>query len=422
LQRFFIFAADMSTLIKNVVIADAQSVYNGKKVDVFIQKGTITAIGKNLNEKASRIIDNKDSYMGPGWVDMMADYCDPGYEHKEDITTGLEAAAAGGFSDVCIVPNTQPTLFTKSNIEYVLQKSKGNKVDLHPLAAVTHQVEGKNLAEMMDMHHAGAVAFTDGWQPIQNAGLMLKALEYVKAFGGTIIQIPVMASLSSGGLMNEGKMSMQLGMSGIPNIAESLLIQRDIELARYTQSKIHFAGITTPESIALIKNAKKEGLAVTCSVTPYHLLYSDENLQSYNSFYKVAPPLRTEAERKILIKALTDGIIDVVATHHQPQDWDGKFTEFEYAKYGIISQETCWPMLLRAAPKMSMEQWTQVLSTKPREILGLAPITVQEGAPAKFTLFDTHTEWIYTAQHKKSKAINSTELNIPLIGKAHLIA
>lgn len=407
----------MSLLIKNATISDPLSAFHGKKADVLIRKGSISSIGKNLKDKTEKVIEGGNLYVSPGWVDVLADYCDPGYEHKESIGTGLAAAAAGGFTDVIIVPNTQPVVATKSVLEYVQQKGSGHRVQLHVLGAVSRNIEGKDLAEMMDMYHSGAIAFSDGWQPVQNSGLMLKALEYVKAFGGIIVQLPVQASLSQGGLMNEGETSVRLGMSGIPNIAESMLVQRDIELVRYTGSRIHFSGISTPESLALIKAAKKEGLDVTCSVTPYHLLFTEQALQQYESVYKVEPPLRTEAERKLLVKALTDGTVDCIATHHRPQDWDAKVKEFEYAQPGMIGQETCLPMLLAAAPKVAMERWVELLSVNPRKIFGLPQATIAEGARANVTVFDPDTSWVYDTNNKRSQGINSPWLGKELTGK-----
>jgi len=271
----------------------------------------------------------------------------------------------------------------------------------------------------MDMQHEGAVAFSDGWLPLQNAGLMVKALEYVKAFNGIIIQIPIHASLAEGGLMNEGENSVRLGINGIPNIAESLMVQRDIELVRYTQSRIHFSGISTPASINLIKAAKKEGLDVTCSVTPYHLLFTDAMLKQYESVYKVEPPLRTEAERKILVKALLDGTIDCISTHHRPQDWDAKVSEFEYAQPGMIGQETCLPMLLAAAPEIKTERLVELLSSNPRKIFGLEEAKIEVGAKANVTIFDCNSTWTYTKDSKASLGMNSPFIGKELKGKTY---
>lgn len=407
----------MSLLIKNATISDPASAHHGQQSDILIRKGLITAIGKNLSEKTDKVIEGKALQVSPGWVDVLADYCDPGYEHKESILSGLDAAAAGGFTDVFVVPNTQPVITTKSVLEYVLKKGAGHKVQLHALGAVSKNTDGKDLAEMMDMQYAGAIAFSDGWHPVQHAGLMLKALEYVKAFNGVIIQIPVHESLSRGGLMNEGETSVRLGMSGIPNIAESMLVQRDIELVRYTGSRIHFSGISTPESLALIKAAKKEGLDVSCSVTPYHLMFTEDMLHQYNSVYKVEPPLRTEAERKLLVKALTDGTIDCIATHHRPQDWDAKVKEFEYAEAGMIGQETCLAMLMAAAPKVEASRWAELLAVNPRKIFNLPEATIAEGKPAKITIFDMEATWIYNKAGKKSLGMNSPWIGKELKGK-----
>jgi dihydroorotase len=293
-------------------------------------------------------------------------------------------------------------------------------VKLHVMGAVSQQIEGKTLAEMMEMYDAVAVAFSDGWKPIQNAGLLQKALEYVKAFEGVVVQLPLMASLADG-LMNEGVHSVQYGMPGIPNIAETLLVHRDIELARYTQSKLHISGITTAESLSLIKKAKKEGVQVTCSVTPYHLLFTDEALKQYNSLFKVDPPLRTEKDRKALIKGLEDGSIDCIAVHHKPQDWDAKVKEFEYAKSGMASMDVAWPMLLAAAPNVSGERWVDLLANNIADIFNLPKTTIEEGAAGVWTLFDTDTQWTLNKNTVKSRAYNIPLINTEVKGKASVI-
>ncbi|KAK6024711.1 hypothetical protein OSTOST_09474, partial [Ostertagia ostertagi] len=251
--------------------------------------------------------------LSTGWVDLFADYCEPGYEHKETIASGLDAARAGGFTDVLLLPNTNPVIDSKSGVQALLQRVAGHTVRLHPLGAVSREIAGKALAEMLDMRAHGAIAFTDGWHPVQNSSLLLKALEYVKAFKGIILQMPVDTSLSAGGLMHEGEISTRLGMPGIPALAETLMVHRDIELVRYTGSRLHITGISAAESVAMIRAAKAEGLDVTCSVTPYHLALNDEALLQYSSLYKVTPPLRSEADRQALIEGLSDGTIDCIA-------------------------------------------------------------------------------------------------------------
>ena len=408
----------MTTLIKNIVIADALSPHNGRTADILIRNSRIEKIGRNLKDDSAKIIQGKSNYLSPGWVDTLADYREPGQEYKETILSGLNAAQAGGFADVNIVPNTNPAITNASMLEFIQKKAAGHSVKLHALGAVSRNIEGKDLAEMLDMHHAAAVAFSDGWKPLQNAQLLLKALEYVKAFDGTIVQIPVYDSLTAEGLMNEGEMSVKLGMSGMPAMSESLLVHRDLELLRYTGSRIHFSGISTQASVNLIKAAKKEGLNVTCSVTPYHLLFNDSALSDYDSNYKVNPPLRSEKDRKALLKALKDGVVDCIATHHRPQDWDAKTKEFEYAGWGVNVQETCWSMLIKAAPEIIPEQWAALLSTNPRRIFNLTPVSIAEGQPARLSIFNFDEKWLFDNKTKQSKGINNPWLGTELTGKA----
>jgi dihydroorotase len=258
----------MQLLIRKARIIDPQSQFHDKVADLLIEDGIIKDIAESIKAKDAQVIEGKDLFVSPGWVDVFADYREPGFEQKE--------------TDVLLAPNTQPAVSSKSIVQFVMQKAAGHAVSLHPIGAVTQNTEGKDLAEMMDMRSNGAILFSDGWKPVQNAGLLLKALEYVKAFHGTILQIPVDNALSSGGLMHEGEVSTSLGMAGIPTLAESITVHRDIELVRYTGSRLHISGISSAASVEMIRKAKKEGLMVTCSVTPYHLALTDEALKTYD--------------------------------------------------------------------------------------------------------------------------------------------
>lgn len=411
----------MSLIIKNATVICSASSYHKKQADIYIEKGIIVAIGKKLKVTAKQTIAGKDLFVSPTWVDVMADYCDPGFEHKETISSGLAAAANGGFGDVIITPNTQPAIATKSVVEYISQQAKGNKVKLHISGAVTKNIEGAELAEILDMHHSGAIAFGDGWHPIQNAQLMLKALEYVKIFNGLIIQIPENASLAKGGLMNEGINSVSLGMPGIPTIAETIQVYRDLELLKYTDSRLHFTGVSTAASLKLIKEAKKQKLNVTCSVTPYHLLFSDDALKEYDSNYKLNPPLRSESDRKAVIKALEDGTIDCIATHHRPHERDAKAKEFEYAEGGMNTQETTYAMLVAAAPHINAERWVELLCDNPKKIFNLPENKIEKGAIAQLTVFSPTEKWNFDKKTKKSKGINSPLLGKEITGKAFIV-
>ncbi len=403
----------MLVLIRKARIVDPQSEFNGKIVDLLIEHGLIKTIAASLDVKAEQVIDIPGLHISPGWVDVFADYREPGFEHKETIESGLNAAAAGGFTNVLLGPNTQPALSTKSSIQYVAQKAKGHIVSLHPMGAITQNTDGKDLAEMMDMHTYGALAFTDGWKPVQNAGLMLKALEYVRSFKGTVIQIPLDNALSAGGLMHEGPISTSLGMAGIPALAETLMVHRDIELLRYTNSKLHISGVSTAQSLELIKKAKSEGLALSCSVTPYHLALTDEALHSYNSVYKVSPPLRSESDRQALIAGLADGTIDCIASHHRPQEWDAKAREFEYASDGMNVQENAFSIIWNAVGKqLSLEKLVQLLSINPRKIFGLPDAVIAEKNKLDFTIFTPGEKSTLSEANIKSMSRNN-----PFIGK-----
>ncbi|HTO15036.1 MAG TPA: dihydroorotase [Edaphocola sp.] len=409
-----------SQLIKKVTILDLQSPFHEKVVDILIEDGIIKKIAKKIEDSDAAILDGINKFISQGWISLMTDFAEPGYEHRENIQSGLDAAQNGGFAQVVLVPNTNPSISNKSTLKSVLENAKGHKIKLHAMGSISQNIDGKALAEMQEMHEAGALAFTDGWKPLEHAGLMQKALEYVKSFDGLIVELPLLSSLTDG-LMNESEYSVKFGLPGIPNIAESLMVNRDIELARYTNSRIHLTGITTAESLQLIKNAKKSGVKVTCSVTPFHLLFTEKKLESYNSLFKVYPPLRSEKDRKALIKALEDGTIDCIAIHHKPHNWDEKEVEFEYAKSGMASLETAWPMLLQAAPHLEMKKWTDLLYNNAAEIFRIKATTIEEGARLPLTLFDTSTEWILTQEKTKSKAYNIPLLNTTLKGKATVI-
>jgi dihydroorotase len=405
-------------LIRQATVLDPSSSFHGKTVDVLVQDGAIEEIGSRLDAGDSPILEGEDLYISSGWVDAFADYREPGFEQKETIATGLAAAAAGGFTDVLLVPNTMPVADGKAAIQFALQRAAGNIVNLHPLGAVSRQGEGKALAEMLDMRAYGAAGFTDGWKPVQSSGLLLKALEYVKAFGGQIIQLPVDEALAAGGLMHEGEHSTRLGMPGIPTLAETLLVHRDIELARYTGSRLHLTGISTAASVQLIRAAKAQGIAVTCSVTPYHLVLNDAVLETYNSLYKVMPPLRSETDRQALIAGVKDGTIDCIASHHRPQDWDAKHREFEYAGEGMAIQEIVFPLLWNnLGEAIGLDRLTSALGSAPRRIFGLPSTTLEKGAAAPMTVFTTSGTRIILREIAQSLAYNNPFFGQSLQGK-----
>jgi dihydroorotase len=402
----------MNLLIKNARVIDPNSPHNSQSADIFIENGIIKKIGKNLTTKSDKEVSIDGLCVSPGWVDMFANFADPGYEHKESIESGCLAAAAGGFTDVLVIPNTKPAIDAKSQAEYVVQRSRSLAVTVHPIGAVTKNAEGKELAEMYDMKTSGAIAFGDGLNCIQSAGLLVKALQYVKAFDGMIIQLPDDKSINEHGLMHEGIVSTQIGLPGKPAMAEELIVARDIKLARYAESKLHFTGVSSKKSLEYIERGKKGEIGITCSVTPYHLYFTDEDLKDYDSNLKVNPPLRTAADRDAIKQAIEDGTVDCIASHHLPHEADSKETEFEYARNGMTGLETAYAVLRTSMPKLKEEKTVALLSTNPRRLLKLNAATIKENEKACLTLFCPDADWVYEKNNIQSRSKNS-----PFIGK-----
>lgn len=406
----------MKVLIQQAHIVDPSSPLHGTIQDIFIDEGFIRDIKTELKVKADQVISGNNLHCSPGWVDVFANFADPGYEYKETLETGAAAAAAGGYTDVFVIPNTRPVIDTKSQAEYIRHKSVSLPVRVHPIGAVSKGTEGKDLAEMYDMRASGAIAFSDGLNPIQSAGILMKALQYVKAFEGVVIQIPDDKSVGYGGLMHEGIISTQLGLPGKPMMAEELLVARDIKLARYTNSKLHFTGVTSPRSLEYIKRAKDAGLQVTCSVTPYHLFFVDEDLVQYDTNLKVYPPLRSKAEREVLRKSVADGTVDCIATHHLPHEYDSKVLEFENAKYGMIGLETSYAVLKTVLPEVTEEKWVDLLCNNPRRIFGLELPSINKDMAACVTVFEPGRQTIVEETFFRSRSKNSAFIGKTLNG------
>ena len=405
----------MKLLIKQANIICSSSPFHGQTKDILIIDGIIQTIAESITETADKIIAAENLHVSIGWMDVFAHFNDPGLEHKETLASGAAAAAAGGFTDVMLLPNTQPMAGSKSVVEYIKQKAVDLPVSIHPIAAITKNAAGKELTEMYDMFASGAIAFSDGTQAIQSAGVLLKALQYVLPLAATVIQVPDDKSIGGHGLMNEGIISTQLGLPGKPAIAEELMIARDIELLKYTKSKLHISGVSTKKGIELIGAAKKEGLNISCSVSPAHLWYCDEDLATYDTNLKLNPPLRTRADRDSLQAALNDGGIDCIASHHLPQHWDDKTCEFEYAKNGTISLEALYGVANSFAKNSNtlIEQ----LTIAPRQIFGLPLPEIKEGSTACLTLFNPEASYNFEQKHIFSLSKNCAFVGLHLKGK-----
>jgi dihydroorotase len=394
--------------------------------DILIVDGTIERIGESLSSDTSYdVIDLKNKVIAPGFIDMHVHLREPGYEHKETIETGCASAAAGGFTAVCCMPNTNPTIDEESVARYVQEEGRratGGLVDVYPIAAASKGRKGEELSPMAELAKAGAVAFSDDGAPISNAELMRRIFEYSSMYSLPIIQHAEESTMTKNGLMNEGFVSTRLGMPGIPSIAEELMIVRDIVLLRYIpRAKYHIAHMSTIGSIDCVRRAKIEKLNITCEAAPHHFTLTDEAIVSFDTNLKMSPPLRTKADVQAIKEALRDGIIDVIASDHAPHTIDEKEVEFAQAPFGIVGLETAVGLSfteLVHQQYLTLVQLIEKLSVNPRRILSLPVITIQEGEKANLTLLDPTIEWTVDIQSFRSKSKNSPFNGRTLKGKA----
>lgn len=395
--------------------------FNGQHVDILIKDGLIADIGNKITtkDKNIQIIDAADAVVSAGFFDLNANIGEPGYETKEDVQSGTAAAAAGGFTGISVHPNTNPAIQSRSEVSLLVNAAKGNLVDVYPIGAISKKREGNELAELYDMKINGAIAFSDGNRSVQQAGLMGRALLYSKGFDGLIISFAQDESIAGGNQMNEGVVSTYLGMKGIPNLAESLMISRDLYLAEYNEAPIHFTTISTAESVDLIKKAKAKGLKVTCDVAAHNLVYTDEEVAGFDSNYKVSPPLRTKNDVKALLKGLKDGVIDAVVSQHTPQEVEFKNVEFHIAKNGITGLQTTLPLLIKAG--LSDEQIVDKLVVGSRQVVNVKVPTFEIGEQANLVLFDRKETWTFDEKSNKSKGRNNPLFGTELVGKVKLV-
>jgi dihydroorotase len=407
----------MELLIKSARIICSESRHHNKVCDVLIRNGKIDKIAPGI-EWSGEIFEAPNLHLSAGWVDLRANFCDPGNEHKEDICSGLQAAKKGGFTGVCLVPETDPPVSSKSQVEYLRNRAKGSVTSVFPCGTLSASLEGKQLAELFDMQQTGAVAFTDGKKTMSDAGLMSTAMLYAKNLNALIISFPQEISLCRNGQIHEGEVSTILGLKGIPALAEELQLSRDIQLCEYNDARIHFTGISTEGGVELIRQAKKKGLKVTCDVYAHQLLINDKDLMNFDQNKKVMPPFRDETHRLALIEGLKDGTIDAICSDHTPEDVEHKHVEFENAAYGIIALESCFGVANTAVgEQLGTTELISKLSTKPRQILGLEQAVIEEGNTADLTLFDPELTWTFTGNDIRSKSANTPFVGTELKGR-----
>ncbi len=408
----------MNLLIRNVRIVDTNSPHNGQTLDIFIENGMLKTIQADLQIENVEVLDANGACVSPGWMDVGVQACDPGYEHREDLKSVANAAAAGGFTAIAVQPNTNPVLHSKSEILYIKNNTQHSIVDFHPIGAISENCEGKDITEMLDMYAAGAVAFSDGRKSLQHNGLMLRVLQYVKTFEGVILNQPSDKAIAGDGQMHEGYVSTSLGLMGIPNLAEELMVERDLHLLEYTNSRLHIANISTAGAVERIRKAKATGLKVTTSVPVLNLLYTDESIAEFDVNYKTLPPLRHPEDREALIEGLKDDTIDMINSNHTPIDEEGKNLEFTYAEFGIINLQTAFAVSWTALEgKLSLEKLIEKLAINPRKLLGLNILRIEIGQVANLTIFNPEERWMFAESDILSKSKNTPFIGMQFKGK-----
>ena len=376
----------MSILFQSVKVIDSQSKYNNKTVDVLVNKGVIESIGKNIEPpKRCKIIHGKELHLSPGLMDLHVNYRDPGFDWKEDLNTGIQASAKGGFTSVLYMPSNKPSTNSKVQVDYIRNATKGSVVEVLPAGNVTVDHQGQQLTELYEMNQSGAKAFTDDRNSIQKSDIMKLALLYTKKFDGLVMNQPNDKTISSEGKMNEGIASTKLGLKGIPALAEEVMLARDIELVEYTQGKFHASRISTKKSVELIRAAKKKGLNISADVAIHNLVLRDQDCATFESNYKVFPPLRTSEDIQALIEGLKDGTIDAICSDHCPEDVENKILTFDHANFGIIGAQTVLPLALELQKELDLNSIIDALSHNPRKVLGIACPTIASQIKFTFT-------------------------------------
>lgn len=410
----------MKLLIQNVIIADPRSALNGKKSDLLIIDGQIAEITTSGSLKANdaEVLNADGGFASPGWFDMRVNFREPGEEQKETILSGQNAAAAGGFTGVLMMPSVKPAVSTRSGVEYIRSKSAGHLVDVIPSGSITVERAGKELAEMFDMMLGGAPVFTDDKRYIENTGLMLRAMQYAGNINARLIAYAEDTSLAGSNTANESAVTTLLGMKGAAAISEVIAIERDLNLVRYSGLPLHFAGISSREAVEAIRSAKMEGLPVTAEVFIYHLVFDDSSLESFDSNFKVKPPLRGIHDVEILREAVLDGTIDVISSDHSPQDPESKMVEFDYAAFGMSSLETVYPALRSAfGNELNETRIAELMSINPRGLLGIQIPRIQQNEQANITIFHPDLNWNYSRANMQSKSVNSPYFNQDMKGR-----
>lgn len=409
-------------LIQKATIVDLESAFHGQQCDLLVSDGLISKIEKagSLQEEVDETISIEGLHVSPGWVDSGVVLADPGNEHKESLPALAKAASFGGFSRIICYPNTHPVIDHAQMVHALRQRSGHLPIKIHLMGALSQQAEGKELAEAYDMHQAGAVAFSDGLHPLQSSGLMLRALRYYQAFDGLVVSYPTEASLTGGGQMNEGAQAAQLGLKGIPEVAESGKTASLLELFGYTGGKLHLQPITSPLGLQHIQNFQTQGAQLSIGGSIAHLCFDDSVLADFDENYKLFPPLRDADQVKALQSSLKAGAFNLLFSGHYAQSLEEKQVEYARAEQGMIMLQTAFSIAYTKLVKrgiISLETLIHLLSTGPRNIFGLDSATIAIGKKAELTLFQPKASWTFSTEHLFSPARNTPFLGQELQGK-----
>ncbi|CAM1335072.1 dihydroorotase [Tenacibaculum aestuariivivum] len=407
----------MTTLLKSATIIDASSAYHHQQKDILITDGIITKIENSItSEKEYQVITLDNLHVSAGWFDTSVSLGEPGYEERETIKHGLHVAAKSGFTAIAVNPNTNPVIDNKASVEFLINKANGFATNLYPIGTLTQQSKGIEMAELYDMQQSGAIAFGDYKKPITNDNLLKIALLYTQNFNGLTLSFPKNKAIAGEGVANEGKNSTLLGLKGIPALAEELQVSRDLFLLEYTGGKLHIPTISTKKTVQLIKEAKKKGLDVTCSVAVHNLFLTDEELHQFDGNKKVNPPLRTPQDIKALLKGLKDGTIDIITSDHNPIDIEHKKVEFSTAKDGTIGLESAFGVLNSV---LDIETIVNCLSNNPKERFGIQKTVIKENEIANLSIFNPAENYTFTEKNILSTSKNSIFLEKKLKGKVY---
>ena len=408
-----------SYLFKNAHVIDPVTGTDAVR-DILIVDGVISAVGENVSSPNAEVFELRGCVASPGLCDMHVHFRDPGQEHKETLSSGAMAAAAGGFTAVACMPNTDPPIDSADTVAYIREMSRDFPVDIHPIGTVTKRREGKELSPMAELHRAGVVAFSDDGSPVSNARLMRTALEYARMFDVSIIQHAEEPTLFDKGVMNEGFVSTVLGLPAIPRLAEEVMVARDIAIASYVDGHYHVAHISTAGTADAVRRAKESGMNVTCEVTPHHFTLTDEIVRGFDTNSKMNPPLRTMDDVIAMKESLRDGIIDAIATDHAPHARFEKEVEYVYAPFGIIGLETALGLAITELVEqkyLTLWELIEKMSVNPRRILRLPDIRIEPGESANLTFFDPIADWEVDVDQFRSKSRNSPFQGFRLKGR-----